>query len=41
MIEGAVLIQQITSLLLATFMALSALFLGVLITIMCKYYLFK
>jgi hypothetical protein len=36
-----VLIQQVINILLATFVAISALGLGILITLMCKYYIFK
>ena len=35
------LIQQVISITLAIFMMLSALGMGILITLLCKYYLFK
>jgi hypothetical protein len=34
-------VQQLIEVLLATFLAISALGLGILITLLCKYYLFK
>jgi hypothetical protein len=36
-----ILIQQVINILLATFVAISALGLGILITLMCEYYIFK